>query len=123
MNKNLALALFLVSSLVVSSILILDTVEPTEVKDEGLKTFNSLWELDSYIEKGFKNPKRGGPIFMEAAMDEAAGVPGAASEFSETNIQKLIAINIMRHACKSMTASNNPSTVVKALNLAGYLLS
>tara|TARA_B100001971_G_scaffold188690_1_gene190198 strand:+ start:71 stop:1945 length:1875 start_codon:yes stop_codon:yes gene_type:complete len=87
MNKNLALALFLVSSLVVSSILILDTVEPTEVKAEGLKTFNSLWELDSYIEKGFKNPKRGGPIFMEAAMDEAAWVPGAASEFSETNVQ------------------------------------
>jgi len=45
------------------------------------------------------------------------------ASFSETNIQKLIAINVMRHACKSMTASNNPSTVVKALNLTGYLLS
>jgi len=81
------MAVILVASLVVSSILVLDTVESPEVEAEGFKTFNSLYELDLYLDRGFNNPKRGGPVFMEAAMDDAAAPPGAASEFSETNIQ------------------------------------
>ena len=43
--------------------------------------------------------------------------------FSEANIQKLISLNVMRHACRSFQAVNTPSMVVKALNLCGYLLS
>ena len=87
MEKNTLLAVLLVTSLVVASILVLDTVENPEIEVDGLKTFNSMFELDSYIEKGFNNPKNRGPIFMEAAMEDVAASPGAASEFSETNIQ------------------------------------
>jgi len=87
MEKNTLLAVLLVTSLVVASILVLDTVENPEVEADGLKTFNSMFELDSYIEKGFNNPNNRGPIFMEAAMEDVAASPGVASEFSETNIQ------------------------------------
>ena len=41
---------------------------------------------------------------------------------SPANIQKLIQLNIMRHAAITIHA-NSPSTVVKSLNLCGYLLS
>jgi uncharacterized secreted protein with C-terminal beta-propeller domain len=87
MDNKSVLGAFLVASLVVSSLFVLDTVETPEVETQGLKTFSSMWELDSYIEKGFNNPKRGGPIFMEAAMDNQAAPPGVAAEYSETNIQ------------------------------------
>ena len=35
----------------------------------------------------------------------------------------MIALNVMRHASKSLQATNHPPTIVKALNLTGYLLS
>ena len=71
----------------VSSVLILDTVERPIVETDGLKTFNSMEELDSYIERGFNNPKNRGPIFREAVVDEAAAPVGASGEFSKTNVQ------------------------------------
>jgi hypothetical protein len=42
---------------------------------------------------------------------------------SPENIKKLLALNVMRHAAKSIHATSRPPIVVKALNLTGYLLS
>ena len=42
---------------------------------------------------------------------------------SQANILKLISLNVMRHAARSISAVNTPPVVVKALNLCGYLLS
>jgi len=39
------------------------------------------------------------------------------------HIVKLNSLNVMRHAAKSIHAYSHPPTVVKALNLCGYLLS
>lgn len=87
MNKNPIIAALLVASLVVSSVLILDIVNPTEVNSEGLKTFNSIFELESFIETGINNPKSG-PVFMESdARDNAAAPAALAGDFSQTNVQ------------------------------------
>lgn len=45
------------------------------------------------------------------------------ASFSDSNRLKLVALNAMRHACKSFAATSSPATVTKALTLCGYLLS
>lgn len=42
---------------------------------------------------------------------------------SDENVLKLISLNVMRHAAKSLTSSQNPATIMKALNLCGYLMN
>lgn len=87
MKKNPIIATLLVASLVVSSVLILDTVNPTEVNSEELKTFNSMFELTSFVQIGLNNPKSGGPVFMENQVRDNAAAPSLAGDFSQTNIQ------------------------------------
>ncbi len=90
MNRKPVLGAFLVAFLVVSVVSALGTVETPEVETQGVKTFRSTWELDSYIAKGLNNPQnRGpGPAFMEkGALDQAAAAPERASAYSETNVQ------------------------------------
>ncbi len=86
MGKKSVLSAFLVASLVIASILVLDTAVTPEIEAEGLLTFRSMNELDSYIAKGLSNQKDRGPIFVEdAAVGQAA--PTESAEYSETNIQ------------------------------------
>ena len=92
MNRKPVLGAFLVAFIVVSLVSVLGTVETPDVETQGLKTFRSIWELDSYIEKGLNNPQNRGPVFMggpvsmeKAAVDLAASQ--RAAEYSETNVQ------------------------------------
>ncbi|MFC1754088.1 beta-propeller domain-containing protein [Thermoproteota archaeon] len=87
MNKYAIIATLLVASLVVSSVLVLDTVADPEVEADGLKTFNSILDLKSYVTTGINNPKSGGPIFMENEARDQAAAPTIAGDFSQTNVQ------------------------------------
>lgn len=87
MNKYAIIATLLVASLVVSSVLVLDTIADPEVKADGLKTFNSILDLKSYVTTGINNPKSGGPIFMENAARDQAAAPAIAGDYSQTNVQ------------------------------------
>ncbi len=86
MNRKSMWGAFLAAFLVVSLVSVLDTVEIPEVEAQGLKTFSSMLELDSYIEKGLSSPQNRGPPFMEKS-NLALAAPQGAAEYSETNIQ------------------------------------
>ena len=87
MNKYPIIAALLVASLIVSSVLVLDTVADPEVAVNGLKTFNSMLDLKSYVTSGINNPKSGGPIFMENVARDQAAAPAIAGDYSQTNVQ------------------------------------
>ncbi len=87
MNKYPIIATLLVVSLVISSVLVLDTVSVPEVDVKGLKTFNSKFELESYITSGINNPKSGDPIFMENTARDQVVALAVAGDFSQTNVQ------------------------------------
>jgi len=85
-NKSV-LGVFLVAALVMSSAFMLGSEETPTVQAQGLRTFISKGELDSYVEKGISNPiSRGGPLLMEKGAVDQAAVP-ASAEYSNTNIQ------------------------------------
>jgi inhibitor of cysteine peptidase len=86
MDKKSVLGAFLAVSLVLSLVLVLDTVQLPEAETSGLRTFGSMLELRSYVENGLNNPKNRGPVFMEDAAAPQLAMAGAA-EYSETNVQ------------------------------------
>jgi len=85
MNKKLIVGVFIIAALVVSAVIVFDTVETPPAEPQGLKTFKSMSELDTYVEKGISNPRYGGPVFMKGAANQVAAE--GAAQFSETNVQ------------------------------------
>src|SRR3990172_1536766 len=86
LENKAVLSGIVVAALVMSSVFMLGSGETPVVQAQGLRTFTSKGELDSYVGKGLNSPVYRGPLLMEkGAVDQAAGP--ASAEYSNTNIQ------------------------------------
>ncbi|HEY4699917.1 MAG TPA: hypothetical protein VIH27_06065, partial [Nitrososphaerales archaeon] len=65
MENKAVLSGILVAALVMSSALLLGSGETPVVQAQGLRTFTSKGELDSYVGKGLNSPVYRGPLLME----------------------------------------------------------